>query len=350
MNKHEFDLDKDIAKSDLKRAESSVITSPDSTPEEDSGSRDLSDVEAAITAELREAAGVFAPEKEPEIEAEKEPEKTELVKVVPVRLYGRGVKRYYLLAEEKLHRDDFVLVEYEEEPIMGRVESEPFALPQAVLREGTTAVIRRADEADLAAHEENIAREVEAFKIASQRIREHNLEMNLVDVELLWNHSRLVFYFTADGRVDFRDLVKDLAAVFKMRIDLRQIGVRDEAKMLGALGICGRELCCSSFLQNFEPVSIKMAKLQNLSMKPSKISGACGRLLCCLKYEEEAYQDLRKRLPRKGEHVMTPAGEGRIEKLEILKERVIVRLLHDDDADPLNYSLDEVDIIRRPKK
>lgn len=271
-------------------------------------------------------------------------------KVVSVRIHGRGTQTNYLTGGEHFAGGDFCLVPFEDGLAMARVLTEPMELPEDVLAKDIQTIERKADDRDLDQHERNIDREVEAFQIAREKIREHGLEMNLVDVELLWNHSRIIFYFTADGRVDFRALVKDLASIFRMRIDLRQIGVRDEAKMIGGLGICGRQLCCTSFLRNFEPVSIKMAKLQNLSMKPSKISGACGRLLCCLKYEEDAYRDLRKRLPKKGDRVGTPEGDAVIEKLEILKERVVVRLLDDDDADPLTYPLSELTLQRKSSK
>ncbi len=271
-------------------------------------------------------------------------------KVVSVRIHGRGTQTNYLTGDERFKRGDFCLVPFEDGLAMARVLAEPMELPEEVLSKNIKTVERRANERDLDQHERNVDREVEAFYIALDKIKEHGLEMHLVDVELLWNHSRIIFYFTADGRVDFRSLVKDLASIFRMRIDLRQIGVRDEAKMIGGLGICGRQLCCTAFLSHFEPVSIKMAKLQNLSMKPSKISGACGRLLCCLKYEEDAYRDLRKRLPRKGERVGTPEGDAVIEKLEILKERVVVRLLDNDDADPLTFHFSELTKLRKSNK
>lgn len=267
--------------------------------------------------------------------------------MIPVRVYGRGIRRYFLPPPEPVASDDYVIVRLDGDLIFGRVEGEPLRLDLASLREDSSEIVRRATEEDLAQHEANIDYELNAFRIGRAKIADHGLEMNLIDVELIWDHSRLVFYFTADGRVDFRELVKDLASIFRMRIDLRQIGVRDEARRLGALGICGRELCCSSFLRDFEPVSIKMAKLQNLSMNPTKISGACGRLLCCLKYEEEAYLDLRKRLPKRGDRVRTEYGEAIVEEVESLKERISVRLRGDEEGELIRLPATAVEIIKK---
>ena len=172
--------------------------------------------------------------------------------------------------------------------------------------------------------------EKDAFNICQKKIKEHKLDMNLIEVEYKFDNSKILFYFTADGRIDFRDLVKDLASIYKIRIELRQIGVRDEVKRIGGNGVCGRELCCCTFLSDFEAVSIKMAKEQNVSLNPSKISGNCGRLMCCLKYEDEAYQEKLKRLPRVGALVKTQDGEGEIDNIEILKERVRVKIKDGD--------------------
>lgn len=190
-------------------------------------------------------------------------------------------------------------------------------------------------------------REKEAFKICEQKIAEHNLEMNLVDVEYTFDNNKILFYFTADGRVDFRTLVKDLASVFRTRIELRQIGVRDEAKMLGGLGVCGRPFCCHSFMGDFQPVSIKMAKEQGLSLSPVKISGTCGRLMCCLKYEQEAYLDLLKRTPKVGAIVKTPDGKGLVVENNLIMGRVKVKLdSSPEDAAPANYGVKEVRILK----
>ena len=169
-------------------------------------------------------------------------------------------------------------------------------------------------------------KEKEAFELCNKKIKEHKLEMTLTDVEYKFDNSKILFYFTADGRIDFRDLVKDLAAVYKTRIELRQIGVRDEVKRIGGNGVCGRELCCCSFLNDFETVSIKMAKEQNISLNPSKISGNCGRLMCCLKYEQEAYEEKLKKLPNIGAIVKTPEGQGEVDGVETLKEIVKVKI------------------------
>ena len=207
-------------------------------------------------------------------------------------------------------------------------------------------VVRMATEEDIQRAETNAKREQEAFRVCQEKVIKHKLEMKLVSVEYTFDNSKIIFYFTANGRVDFRDLVKDLASVFKMRIELRQIGVRDEAKMLGGLGSCGRPICCGAFLGDFQPVSIKMAKEQNLSLNPTKISGVCGRLMCCLKYEQDNYEAVLKRVPRVGKDVVTPDGVGVITEINAIKELVKVRIrTNDDNFDIREYSIDDV---RRP--
>ncbi|MDO4563237.1 MAG: stage 0 sporulation family protein [Clostridia bacterium] len=193
-------------------------------------------------------------------------------------------------------------------------------------------ILRIATPADKAKIEMNKKKEAEAFKICEEKIKKHNLEMRLVEVEYAFDTNKILFYFTSDGRVDFRELVKDLASVFRTRIELRQIGVRDEAKMLGGLGICGRPLCCNQYLEEFQPVSIKMAKEQGLSLNPTKISGSCGRLMCCLKYEQEAYEELVKITPRVGAIVSTPKGRGSVIYVSLLKGNVSVRLDNGDET------------------
>ena len=187
-------------------------------------------------------------------------------------------------------------------------------------------IVRIATEDDEKRHEENEKKKKKALSICQEKIKKHGLEMKLIDVEYTFDNNKIIFYFIADGRVDFRELVKDLASVFRMRIELRQIGVRDEAKMLGGIGSCGRSLCCNSWLSDFEPVSIKMAKVQNLSLNPTKISGICGRLMCCLKYENDLYLELRKGLPDNGERVKTRDGMARVVDTNILESKVRVRL------------------------
>ena len=211
-----------------------------------------------------------------------------------------------------------------------------------------SAIVRRATENDFKVVEYNRKREREAFDICEAKIADHGLEMKLVNVSVGFDSNKIVFYFTADGRVDFRELVRDLASVFRARIELRQIGVRDEAKMIGGLGICGRPFCCSSFLGEFQPVSIKMAKTQNLSLNPTKISGTCGRLMCCLKYEQNAYEDASKRMPKAESFVQTPDGPGNVKGVELLRERVKVSL----DSAPENlktYRACEIKVLRNGK-
>ena len=212
-------------------------------------------------------------------------------------------------------------------------------------------IIRIATEQDLATQKRNEQAEKEAFDIAIDRIAEHKLEMKLVDVEYAFDHSKIIFYFTANGRVDFRMLVKSLASIFKTRIELRQIGVRDEAKMLGGIGICGRPYCCSQFLDDFQPVSTKMAKVQSMSLNPSKISGACGRLMCCLRYEQAAYEELVKAVPKVGAFVETPAGYGTVSSVNILRSSLKVKLDGQGEDVFKNYQADEIAVIPggRPK-
>ena len=204
-------------------------------------------------------------------------------------------------------------------------------------------VLRIASEKDLQVSSDNRSKEREAFVICQKKIAEHKLDMKLVSVEYAFDNSKAMFYFTANGRVDFRSLVKDLASVFKMRIELRQIGVRDEARMIGGLGPCGRQICCGAFLDEFQPVSIKMAKEQNLSLNPTKISGVCGRLMCCLKYEQEHYEQTRKIMPRVGKEVITPDGTGIVSDLNIVKETVFVRIANGDTSEIREYPLEKIE-------
>ena len=207
-------------------------------------------------------------------------------------------------------------------------------------------VIRIADFKDTKHYEECREKEKEAFEVCKEKIKKHNLDMTLIDVEYKFDNSKILFYFTADGRIDFRELVKDLAAIYKTRIELRQIGVRDEVKRIGGNGVCGRELCCCSFLSDFETVSIKMAKEQNISLNPSKISGNCGRLMCCLKYEQDVYEEKLKKLPNIGSIVKTEEGVGEVEGVETLKEIVKVKLKDGDGYFYRSYPIDEIKIIK----
>ena len=210
-------------------------------------------------------------------------------------------------------------------------------------------VIRIATEADTKHNEENRKKEDEAFKICNEKIIAHNLDMKLIDAQYTFDNSKLLFYFTSSGRVDFRELVKDLASVFRTRIELRQIGIRDEAKLIGGLGICGRPLCCSAFLTDFGQVSIKMAKEQNLSLNSTKISGACGRLMCCLRYEHETYAEEIKKTPPVDSYVKTPDGNGTVTEINPLAAKVKVRLDDKSDQAPKAYSRDDVTIIPKNK-
>lgn len=207
-------------------------------------------------------------------------------------------------------------------------------------------VLRLASPRDLKHAEECRKKEKEAFQLCNKKIKEHKLEMTLTDVEYKFDNSKILFYFTADGRVDFRDLVKDLAAIYKTRIELRQIGVRDEVKRIGGNGVCGRELCCCSFLSDFETVSIKMAKEQNISLNPSKISGNCGRLMCCLKYEQEVYEEKLSRLPNIGAIVNTPDGKGEVDGVETLKELVKVKIKDGDIFKVKKYELKDIKVLQ----
>lgn len=211
-------------------------------------------------------------------------------------------------------------------------------------------VLRIATYKDIKRHEECKKIEEEAFKVCQEKIEEHGLNMVLTEVECKFDNSKILFYFTADGRIDFRDLVRDLAAIYKTRIELRQIGVRDEVKRIGGNGVCGRELCCCTFLSDFETVSIKMAKEQNISLNPSKISGNCGRLMCCLKYENEVYEEKLKNLPNIGAIVKTEDGEGEVDNIEILKERIRVKFKNEEGFTYKKYDAKDVKIIKDVEK
>lgn len=269
--------------------------------------------------------------------------------VIGVRFKNVGKVYYFAPGEHTLKIGDKVIVETARgiecgEVAMGNKEVAEEEIPQPLKN-----VIRVATQEDLAHVAENAAREKSAFAICSKKIEAHKLEMKLVDVEYTFDNSKILFYFTADGRVDFRELVKDLASVFRTRIELRQIGVRDEAKMLGGLGVCGRPLCCSTFLGGFQPVSIKMAKEQGLSLNPVKISGTCGRLMCCLKYEQEAYQDLLRSTPTVNSLVMTPEGRGVVTDVNLLTGILHIKLENEQDAVVRTYPVNQVKVLRSGK-
>ena len=267
--------------------------------------------------------------------------------IIGVRFKKPGKIYFFDPGNLKISTKDFVVVETLQGEEYGEVVIANRQMPEDKIVKPLKKVLRVATYKDKKHYEENKKKEKEAFAICEKKIKEHKLEMTLIDVEFKFDNSKVLFYFTADGRIDFRELVKDLASIFRTRIELRQIGVRDEVKRIGGNGVCGRELCCCSFLSNFETVSIKMAKEQNLSLNPSKISGNCGRLMCCLKYEQEVYEEKLKKLPKIGAIVKTPGGEGTVESVETLKEKVRVKLK--DDAGDFyykKYDAGEVKIIK----
>ena len=250
--------------------------------------------------------------------------------IVGVRFKKPGKIYFFDPGDLQINNRDFVIVETSQGQEFGEVAIANRMVEDESILKPLKKVIRIATQKDKKHNEENKKKEKEAFDICNKKIKEHKLDMTLTDVEFKFDNSKVLFYFTADGRIDFRELVKDLATIFKTRIELRQIGVRDEVKRIGGNGICGRELCCCSFLGNFETVSIKMAKEQNMSLNPSKISGNCGRLMCCLKYEQEVYEEKINRLPKIGAIVKTEDGEGTVEGVETLKEKLRVKLKDDN--------------------
>lgn len=267
-------------------------------------------------------------------------------KIVGVRFKKPG-KIYFFDPEDlDIKMGDKVIVETAMGEEMGDVVVNKKELPDDKITNPLKKVVRIATKEDLKNLEYYKSKEPEALKICEEKIKKHKLDMNLTDVEYKFDGSKVLFYFTADGRIDFRELVKELAGIFKTRIELRQIGVRDEVKRIGGNGVCGRELCCCSFLGNFETVSIKMAKEQNLSLNPSKISGNCGRLMCCLKYEQEAYEDKLKKLPKIGAIVKTQDGEGVVDNVEILKEQLKVKFKDGDEYFYKKYDAKDVKIIK----
>ena len=247
--------------------------------------------------------------------------------VVGVKFKEAGKLYYFSPGENQVEVGDNVIVETARGLEFGKVTLGATEVKESDLVAPLKSIIRKANEKDRKKHEENLAKKEEAMRLCQEKVDAHKLEMKLIDVEYTFDNSKVVFYFTADGRVDFRELVKDLAAVFRMRIELRQIGVRDEAKMLGGVGNCGRGLCCSTWLSDFEPVSIKMAKVQNLSLNPSKISGICGRLMCCLKFENDVYTHMKKGMPSVGERIRTPDGMAVVTDVNILENIIKTRLV-----------------------
>ena len=249
-----------------------------------------------------------------------------MTKVIGVRFKANGKSYYFSPGELELQQGDHVIVETARGTECGEVAKGPHDVPDSSIVKPLKTVTRMADAVDVRRMQQNRADEKRAFSVCEERIAKHKLDMKLVDVEYTLDRNKILFYFTADGRIDFRDLVKDLAGVFRTRIELRQIGVRDESKMLGGLGICGQPFCCSRFLRDFQPVSIKMAKEQGLSLNPAKISGSCGRLMCCLAYEQPAYEYLNRITPGVGSIVKTPEGVGAVVETNVISGTLRVRM------------------------
>lgn len=264
--------------------------------------------------------------------------------IIGVRFRQAGKVYYFDPGDIVFERGQQVIVETAKGVEIGTVVLPNREMAEEKIVAELKGIIRVATEEDIETERQNREKEKEAFQICLEKIAKHNLEMKLIDAEYTFDNNKLLFYFTADGRIDFRELVKDLASVFRTRIELRQIGVRDETKIRGGMGICGRQLCCHSYLSEFAPVSIKMAKEQHLSLNPTKISGVCGRLMCCLKNEEEAYEDLNSRLPNVGTRVRTPDGlSGEVQSVNILKQRVkLVVTLDNDEKEVRDYPVDEL--------
>lgn len=263
-----------------------------------------------------------------------------MVEVVGVRYREAGHIYYFTPGKSEYAYNDKVLVESQQAKQIATVAIPKKEIQPEDLPDELKPILHKASAQELNKEAQNIADANDAFKIAKEKIRLHELEMKLIRAEYTFDRSKMIFYFTADGRVDFRELVKDLAGIFRTRIELRQIGVRDEAKILGGIGPCGRQLCCSTFLGDFIPVSIKMAKDQGLSLNPAKISGLCGRLMCCLKYENDEYEQAKKELPDYGKEIATPDGKGRVVGLNLLSRVIKVRLAGKET--PIEYDYEEL--------
>ncbi len=273
-----------------------------------------------------------------------------MTKIIGVRFRKAGKIYYFAPGDLEVVMHSYVIVETARGVEFGRVVIGVKEVEDHTIIQPLKPVIRIATAEDIAKEQENRNKEKEAFKICLEKIRKHELKMKLINAEYTFDNNKLLFYFTADGRIDFRELVKDLASVFRTRIELRQIGVRDETKIRGGIGICGRELCCNTYLSEFAPVSIKMAKEQNLSLNPTKISGVCGRLMCCLTNEEETYEELNSRLPAPGYQVTTKDGlRGEVQSLSVLRQLVkVVVTLENDEKEIREYKVDELKF--KPKK
>ncbi|MBQ6787658.1 MAG: stage 0 sporulation family protein [Lachnospiraceae bacterium] len=274
-----------------------------------------------------------------------------MVKVIGVRFRTAGKIYFFDPLKFNVKRGDHVIVETARGVEYGTVVGDPKEVEDDKVVAPLKPVLRVATQRDMEQEAANKVKEKEAFKICLEKIRKHKLDMKLIDAEYTFDNNKVLFYFTADGRIDFRELVKDLASVFKTRIELRQIGVRDETKILGGIGICGRPLCCHSHLSEFVPVSIKMAKEQNLSLNPTKISGVCGRLMCCLKHEEETYEYLNKKLPNVGDYVTTDDGfKGEVHSVNVLRQLVKVLIENNDEKEIKEYKVEQLKFKKRHRK
>lgn len=274
-----------------------------------------------------------------------------MVKVIGVRFRTAGKIYFFNPLKFDIKKGDNVIVETARGIEFGTVVSAPREVEDDKVIQPLKPVLRIANEKDKEQEAANKVKEKEAFKICLEKIKKHKLEMKLIDAEYTFDNNKVLFYFTADGRIDFRELVKDLASVFKTRIELRQIGVRDETKILGGIGICGRPLCCHTHLSEFVPVSIKMAKEQNLSLNPTKISGVCGRLMCCLKHEEETYEELNRKLPDVGDFVTTDDGlKGEVQSVNVLRQLVKVIVEVNDEKEIHEYKVDQLRFKRKHNK
>ena len=274
-----------------------------------------------------------------------------MIKVIGVRFRNAGKIYYFDPAGREIHTGDHVIVETARGIEYGYVVLGSREVPDDKVVQPLKSVIRMATREDEDVELKNHEKEREAFRICKEKIRKHGLQMKLIDAEYTFDNNKVLFYFTADGRIDFRELVKDLASVFKTRIERRQVGVRDETKIVGGIGICGRPLCCHSYLSEFIPVSIKMAKEQNLSLNPTKISGVCGRLMCCLKNEEETYEDLNSKLPNVGDYVTTDDGlKGEVHSVSVLRQLVKVIVITKDEKEIREYRVDQLKFKPRRRK
>ena len=274
-----------------------------------------------------------------------------MTKVIGVRFRQAGKIYFFSPGKLEIKPQDRVIVETARGVEFGKVVTGPKEVEDDKITQPLKSVIRIANEEDYKKEEKNREKEKEAFNICLEKIRKHGLEMKLIDAEYTFDNNKVLFYFTADGRIDFRELVKDLASVFRTRIELRQIGVRDETKIRGGIGICGRPLCCHTYLSEFAPVSIKMAKEQNLSLNQTKISGVCGRLMCCLKNEQETYEELNKKLPGLGDTVTTPDGlTGTVHSVNVLRQRVKVIVEINDEKEIQEFPVDDLKFRPRKKK